>query len=75
MDVAHAHRDVGIRCLDQQMIVVRHHAVRGDAKIPHLRGSDQHLVEDLIILLAKEDRITTSTAVHDVIAGIGEFAS
>ena len=73
VDVAHAPGDVGIRGPDQQMIVVGHQAVRGDQKIPHPRGFDQHLNKGLAILLVIKDRLTASTAVHDVIPGIGEF--
>ena len=75
VDVSHAPGYVGIRGLDQQMIVVGHQAVRGDAKIPHLRVFDQYLDESLVIIFVVKDRLTSPAAVHDVIPGIRKFDS
>ena len=75
VDVAHAPGYVGIRRLDQQMIMIGHQAVSGYTKISHLRRFDQHLDERLVILLVLEDRFTLPVPVHDVILGVRKFDS
>ena len=70
VDMAHASGNIGIRGLDQQMIVVGHQAVCGYAQVPHLRGFDHYLDEGLKVALVEKEALRPAAPVHHMIPSI-----
>lgn len=73
IDVSHAAGNIGIRGLDQKMIVVRHQAVDGNTHLPHLAGIFEKLDKPEIITVVIEDGLTASATVQDMIPCVGIF--
>jgi hypothetical protein len=70
INVAHASRDIRLRCLQQKVIVIRHEAVGGNTDIPGLRGLLEKIDKQDVIAPATENRLPAPAAVHCVVPPI-----
>ena len=73
VDVSHAAGNIGIRGLDQKMIVVRHQAIGGNTHLPHLATFFEKLDKSDIITVGSEDGFPASATVQDMIPRVGIF--
>ena len=73
VNMPEASGEIAIRGLDQEVIVVGHETIGGDAKMPEFAGFLDGLEEDLVILCAPENRFPPSSSVQDMIPGMGIF--
>jgi hypothetical protein len=68
--VAHATRQIGIRSLNQQMIVIFHLAIGGNFQIPKLNRFHQKLKEYLVVSILQKNPLAPPTTVHHMVPGI-----
>ena len=71
----HAARNIGIRGLNQQMIMVWHQAVGCNAEIPLFTCVNQNVDKSNIIVSISENAFASSATVQDVIPCVGIFYS
>ena len=67
--VTHRSGDVGIRGLDEQMVVGGHQAVCSDGKVPDLCRFFEEFDKGPVIFFFLKDPLTSPAPVHDVIPG------
>ena len=59
--------------LNQEVVVVGQETIGGNPKMPEFTGLLDGLQENLVIFRAPENRFPPSSAVQDMIPGIGKF--
>ena len=64
---------IGVWGLDQEVIVVGQKTIGGDPKMPEFTGLLHGLEEDFVILCVPENGFPPSSAVQDMIPGVGIF--
>jgi hypothetical protein len=67
VDLPHASGYIGIRRLDQEMVVVRHQTIGGNAQIPLLSRFLEKLNKLSVLPIVRKNRLTPPAAVHDVV--------
>ncbi len=73
IQMPHEPRKIGIRGLDQKMVMIRQQAERCNADIPHGGALLQELYEAEIIIPIWEDRFAASTPIHDMVPCVRIF--
>ena len=72
VDVAHDARKIGIRSLEENVVVVGHEAIRCHTNSPDLANVVDKGKKTGVIRLLTEYRLTPQTTIHDVIPGSRE---
>ena len=67
VDVPHASGEIGIRCLDQEMMVVGQQTEGRNAKIPGLRGFLEKFDKLSVVSFVRENGIAPPPAIHDMV--------
>jgi hypothetical protein len=73
VDMSHAATEVGIRCFNQQMVVITHQAVSMYFQSKSIMRFLQCFLEYLVILLSWKYSLPSSSSIHDVIISILVF--
>jgi hypothetical protein len=71
VNMPEASGEITVRGLDQEVIVVGHETIGGDAKMPEFAGFLDGLEEGLVILCVPKNRFPPSSSVEDMIPGMG----
>ena len=71
VNMPEASGEVAVRGLDQEVIVVGHETIGGDAKMPEFAGFLDGLEEGLVILCVPKNRFPPSSSIEDMIPGMG----
>ena len=75
IELAHARRQIGLGCFDQQMVVVRHLAPGMDGPIEALATLCEGGQPEFTVGVVQKNILTTITARSDVIKTTGYFQS
>ena len=71
VNMPEASGEITVRGLDQEVIVVGHETIGGDAKMPEFAGFLDGVEEGLVILCVPKNRFPPSSSVEDMIPGMG----
>jgi hypothetical protein len=71
VNMPEASGEVAVRGLDQEVVVVGHETIGGDAKMPEFAGFLDGVEEGLVILCVPKNRFPPSSSVEDMIPGMG----
>jgi hypothetical protein len=75
VEVVHALGDVGVRRLHDEVVVVRHQAVRVDAPSTRPRHLEQETGEELAVVVAAVDGRAADASRHDVVDPVSNARS
>lgn len=73
IDVTHATRQIPLRGLEQQVIMVGHQAVSRNLHIPALGGLANDFQKSSIIIRLKKNILSSAAAIHDMVPRPGKF--
>ena len=73
VNMAHAPGQVAIRCINEQVIMIRHEAISTDKNIPQFAGFYEEINKLIVVFMFGKSNFAPTTPIHDVIPGARVF--